>query len=675
VLWPDLLEVAMPQFERALAGERRQFDRVTVDLSGETRYAQVALVPDIVDGEVRGVVAQATDITERVLAEGESRAANAQLRAIFDHAPYGMSLRGLDGRYLHVNEIVARALGTTAQELVGRDPGEHLDPKTGAAVSVEDEEMRRTGQPITQDVRVTLADGRDHDFYVLRYPVFDERGEVGGFGAFSLEVTDRKRAEREALEAERRFRTLLEAAPDAVVISDAHGSIVLLNARAEELFGYAREELIGKPLEMLIPHGARARELTRRRGYAADPKPRQCEMTGRRRDGSEFPAEMTVSASETESGILIVSAIRDITERRRAEATYARLAAVVSSSHEAIIAKTLDGVITDWNPAAERLYGYRANEAIGMPSSTLFAGEQQQAEFAEIFQRVCEGEAIENLETTRRAKNGHLVEVELTVSPIRDANGRIVGASTAGRDIAERKRGEELLQRSQDRLEQAEAIAKMGTWEWDLHTNRISWSAGLYSIFKINPDGLEADVNVEDALRKRVHPEDHDLVRQALERVRSELLSVSFEHRAVRSDGRVRILECQAEPIVDDAGTPVRIIAVVHDITETKRAQQALNAASSNLAEYAQELQRLADVTADPQPAAIPLSAKQRETLRLVAQGLTNAQIAKQMFITEATVKWHVRQILIKSKSANRTEAVARLLGSNSQRPSNLPSP
>jgi PAS domain S-box-containing protein len=544
VLWPDLLEVALPHFERALAGESRQFDRVTVDLSGATRSAQVTLVPVVVDGEVRGVVAHAADITELVRAERESRDANARLRAIFDHAPYGMSLRDLDGRYLHVNQIVAEALGMAPHELVGRDPAEHLDPRTGASIRAEDEEMRRTGEPITQDLQVTLADGGEHDFYVLRYPVFDERGKVIAFGAFSLDVTDRKQAEREALDAERRFRMLLEAAPDAMVISDQEGSIVLLNARAEELFGYARDELLRQPVETLIPPTARARHVGHRQEYAADPGPRQLEVTGKRRDGSEFPAEMTLSGLATDSGSLIVSAIRDITERKRAE---------------------------------------------------------------------------------------------------------------------------ELLRRSQERLEQAEMIAQMGTVEWDLRTNRVAWSAGLYSIFKLNPEDLEATADVEEGLRQRVHPEDHELVRQAVHRVLAELTSVTIEYRALRSDGRVRILEWQAEPIVDDAGTPIRLIAVVHDITDTKRAQQALNTASSNLAKYAQELQRLADATADPAPAPAALSAKQLEILRLLAQGLTNGQIAKQMFVTEATVKWHVRQILTKSNSTNRTEAVARLLGSNSQ--------
>lgn len=472
---------------------------------------------------------------------------------------------------------------------------------------------------------------------------------------------------------------LLESAPDAMVVVDAQGEIQLANAETERTFGYARDELIGHPVEMLIPEHYHERHTEHRVGFFAEPRSRPMaaglELSGVRSDGTEFPVEISLSPLQTEEGVLAIAAIRDVTERRRAEASIARLAAIVSSSQEAIVAKTLEGVITDWNPAAEQMYGYRREEAIGMSIFELLASEDQRAEFEEILQRVRDGKAIENLETTRRAKGGRLVEVELTISPIRDPPGRVVGASSAGRDISERKRAQEMLRRNQERLEQAELIAQMGTWEWDLRTNRVSWSAGLYDIFKLNPQDGGATADIEDGLRQRVHPDDHELVRQALHGVLTELTSASIEYRAVRSDGRVRILEWHAEPIVDDAGAPVRIIAVIHDITETKHRQQALNAASSNLAKYAHELQRLADPTADPAPAAATLTAKQIQVLQLLAQGLTNAQIGKKLFLTEAAVKWHVRQILSKSNSTNRTEAVARLLGTTNQNPNQLTAP
>jgi PAS domain S-box-containing protein len=497
-------------------------------------------------------------------------------------------------------------------------------------------------------------------------PGSTSRRRSAGQAASSLDVTAGKQADRGALEGDRLFRVLLESAPDAMVIVDEEGQIQLANAETERLFGYGRDELIGHPVEMLIPHRYRERHIKHRHRFFAQPSSRPMgtgtELSGLRKDRTEFAVEISLSPLHTEAGLLATAAIRDVTERKQTETTVARLASIVSSLQEAVIAKTLDGMITDWNPAAERLYGYCQEEALGMPISELLSSEDQQGELAEILERVRAGQAIEKLETTRRAKDGHLVEVELTIAPIHDPNGRIVGAASAARDISERKRAEELLRRSHERLEQAELIAQMGTWEWDLLADRVSRSAGLYSIFRLNRDAFDDTVDIEDALRQRVHPEDHELIRQALRRVLTELTSISIEYRAVRSDGRIRILEWHAEPIVDDTGSPIRIIAVIHDITETRHRQQALNAASSNLAKYAQELQRLADASVDPPPAAA-LTAKQLQILQLLAEGLTNAQIGKRMFLSEAAVKWNVSQILSKSNSTNRTEAVARLLG------------
>jgi PAS domain S-box-containing protein len=628
---------------------------------GTERKSGLAAIRPPVAGELSSVCEE----REPARVEQDSGAANDMLRVIFDHVPAGMELRGLDGRYLHVNASVARALGAAPQELVGREPAEHHDPATAAMIAAQDEEMRRTRRPLTEDQSVRHADGSEHDYLVLRYPVLDDQGRVSAFGALSLDVTDRRRAERELRDAERRFRMLLEAAPDAIVIVDLNGLIALVNARTEELFGFAREELLGQPVEMLMPAAARDRHVDRRRRYTANPHSRQLEVTGLRKDGSEFPAQMTLSGLATDGGVLIVSALRDITSQRVAAEAIARLAAVVSSSHEAIIAKTLDGVITDWNPAAERMYGYRAQEAIGMPTSMLLASEDQHAELREILQRVRDGEAIE-LVTTRRHQDQRVIDVELTISPIRDPHGRIVGASTVGRDITERKHTQEALRRSQERLEQAEAVAQMGSWEWDLRTDRVSWSAGLYKLFELAPE--TADRDIEHGLRHRVHPEDRERMRETLERAVSQLESVSTEYRAIRADGHMRIHDWRADPIVDETGKPVRVIGVVHDITDTRRTQQALSAASSNLAKYVQELQQLAvgvGADGDHKPLQAALSARQIEVLHLVAEGLTNEEIGKRMFIATGTVKWHIKQILTKTNSTNRTEAVARVIGAD----------
>ena len=160
-----------------------------------------------------------------------------------------------------------------------------------------------------------------------------------------------------------RFAGLLEAAPDAMVCVDADGRINLVNAQTERLFGYTRDELVGQRLELLVPDAARAAHPGHRAGYVADPAPRPMgagmELEGRRRDGTTFPAEISLSATDTEQGILVYAAVRDVTDRRLAAESAAQLASIIQSSHNAVISKTLDMKIISWNPAPSDCTGTR----------------------------------------------------------------------------------------------------------------------------------------------------------------------------------------------------------------------------------------------------------------------------------------------------------------------------
>ncbi|HYN93397.1 MAG TPA: PAS domain S-box protein [Pilimelia sp.] len=242
---------------------------------------------------------------------------------------------------------------------------------------------------------------------------------------------------------------LLEAAPDAIVLVAQDGRIALVNAQVERLFGYQREELVGQPIEILVPAAARAVHPMHRQRYLRDPRPRPMghgmALAARRRDGSEFPAEISLSAIDTGNERLVAAAVRDVTDRHAAAEAQARLASIIESSDDAVMGMTPAGVITSWNAAAERIYGYAAAEIVGEHVIKLVPEAAQEAE-RELLERISNGERVARFRTRRRRKGGRLLAVSLSLSPVIDSMGTIVGAASVSRDLSEQERAEAKFQ-------------------------------------------------------------------------------------------------------------------------------------------------------------------------------------------------------------------------------------
>jgi PAS domain S-box-containing protein len=262
--------------------------------------------------------------------------------------------------------------------------------------------------------------------------------------------------------SEERFRLLLEAAPDAIVVTKQDGRIVLVNAQTERLFGYPREELLGQNVEVLLPQRVRHQYGKKRAAYFSRTKMRPMgtglELYARRKDGTEFPVDVSFSPLETDGKTLVSGFIRDITERKRSEELVSHLAAIVETSDDAIIGRSLDGTILSWNLGAERLYGYKAEEVVGRPLALLVPPGQID-EMARFMKALRHGEHIEHYETTRLHKDGHPIEISVTISPVKDSADKVIGASVIARDITERKRAEEAPRQSL--LEREGLIAKL----------------------------------------------------------------------------------------------------------------------------------------------------------------------------------------------------------------------
>jgi two-component system, LuxR family, sensor kinase FixL len=255
---------------------------------------------------------------------------------------------------------------------------------------------------------------------------------------------------------------VVEAAPNAMVMVDRAGAIAMVNAQAERVFGYPRTELLGQLVEMLVPERFRGHHPGLRTTFFVDPKPRPMgagrDLYGLKKNGSEFPVEIGLNPIETDEGPMVLSAIVDITERKAAEQALRdsehrlrSVAAIVESSDDAIISKDLDGIVTSWNKGAERILGYTATEMIGQPASR-FAVPGQHDDMTEILSRIKRGERVHHYETMRRHKNGAILHVSLSVSPLHDTDGQLIGAAHVGRDITAAKQAEAALLESQAQL-------------------------------------------------------------------------------------------------------------------------------------------------------------------------------------------------------------------------------
>jgi PAS domain S-box-containing protein len=274
----------------------------------------------------------------------------------------------------------------------------------------------------------------------------------------------RQEAERELAAERERLRITLASIGDAVISTDAKGRVTYLNGVAETLTGWTEAEAAGRPLPdvfQIINEYTRARAenpalRALREGVVVGLANHTVLVA---RDGTERPIDDSAAPMRDESGapVGVVLVFRDVTERRRDEEVRARLAAIVESSQDAIISKTLDGVIRTWNAGAERLFGYRAEEAVGRPITLIIPQERlAQDEERSILARLARGELIEHYETVRVAKDGRRLDISLTVSPLRDAEGRIIGASKVARDVTERKRVEAALQGAVEALKEAD---------------------------------------------------------------------------------------------------------------------------------------------------------------------------------------------------------------------------
>jgi PAS domain S-box-containing protein len=255
------------------------------------------------------------------------------------------------------------------------------------------------------------------------------------------------------------LEAFLALTPDASVVVDEEGTIVSANEQAEALFGYEPGELRGRKVDVLVPERFRHEHRNHRAGYMAAPRAREMgagiDLTGRRRDGSEFPVDISLAPLAGQERPLVVAAVRDSSERRAAHATAAQLAAIVRSTTDGIVSISPEGLITSWNPGAERLFEWASSDIVGSHVSALVRDAESPA-LEELLAEALAERVPPPKDTRWLTKHGGLLDVALSVSPLHGPLDQPLGFALLVRDITERKRAEEKLRQALDDLEQRE---------------------------------------------------------------------------------------------------------------------------------------------------------------------------------------------------------------------------
>ncbi|MBV9405798.1 MAG: PAS domain S-box protein [Acidobacteriaceae bacterium] len=386
------------------------------------------------------------------------------------------------------------------------------------------------------------------------------------------------------------FQDMMEALPVAIYMTDPEGKLTYCNPAAVKLSGRTPE--IGTDQwcvtwRLFRPDGTPLpnEECPMALALKGIEAPSLTECLAERPDGTRFWFTPFPTVLRDKEGRIIgaINVLMDVTERMHADRAALLLGAIVSSSDDAIVSKDLNGVITSWNTSAQRLFGYTAKEAIGQTVASLIIPEDRQEEEPNILSRLRRGERVDHFETVRRRKDGSLIDISLTISPVKNAQGTVIGASKIARDISESKRIRLALEQSEARFRQLADTMPQIVW-----TARPDGTLDYYNQRWFQFTGF-TPARLEEANWERVlHPDDLVPSCEAWREAVASGEPYNMEYRFLdRSENRWRWFMGRALPVRDAAGNIVKWFGTSTDIDEQKRVQDELRRANEDLEQFA----------------------------------------------------------------------------------------
>ena len=508
------------------------------------------------------------------------------LGEIMDALPVAIYMTDAQGRLTYFNPAAAKLSGRTPE--IGTDqwcvtrkifladgtPLPH--DQCPMAVALTGDEV-----PAGMECIAERPDGTR--FWFTPYPAVlrDAEGRIVGGINVLIDITERKNAQREVSE---QFRAIVETTPECVKIVAPDGTLLFMNPPGLEMVGApCPEAVVGKSVYNVIAPEDQERFCDFNKMICSGERGSlQFEIVGLK--GERRHMETHAAPLQHADGTTVHLAVtHDITERKRAEGTSFLLSAIVDSSDDAIISKNLEGVISSWNKSAQRLFGYTAEEAIGQTVASLLIPEDRQEEEPDILARLRRGERVDHFETVRRRKDGSLLDISLTISPVRNRKGVIIGASKIARDITESKRVRAKLMESEARFRQLADSMPQIVW-----TARRDGFVDYFNERWYEFTGFGRDAQRDASWERILHPEDCDRTRETWHAAVSLGEPYNIEHRFFdRRENRWRWFITRAIPVRDAAGKVVKWFGTSTDIDDQKRIEDQLRRANQDLEQFA----------------------------------------------------------------------------------------
>lgn len=569
--------------------------------------------------------------------------------AIFRNKIFGLDIEDLsynlfssmqDAVIITDEEMKIVQTNDSAQELFEIDP----DKIKGKHITEILPEINQHNENESEDIYVKSS-GEEKYILITKNRIMQNEENLGYIFYFK-DITLRKIAEQNLVESEKELADLFESSPDALIVVDKEGKMVQVNPEVQNLFGYSKNELLGKEIGILIPQRFRNTHSSQVAGYKNNPRKRRMgdglDLYGLKKDGSEFSVDIMLSPMTQHDKKITLCTLRDVTHKKIIEQKLkdkeAHYRNIFQTHPHGIVETTLDGTIILANNAYAHIFEFEVEEIIGKKVWEVHEDRDFINNTKNILKVSSDDTLIpHSLTTHRKTKTGKKIEVQIDWDYKRDIDNNPVGYIKVVTDITKKKKAERILNQQRLMLAQAERLAHLGSWKYNIKTGKLFWSDELYRIYGESKNIFRPTI---EEYYKRLHPDDRIKVINKIETAINDGVSFSQIERIICPDGEIRILSSSGVPQKNDSGEVIGLYGSCLDITEYKKierellnSQKRLRALSANLqATREEERTRLAREIHDEFGQI--LTAANMDVGLLISELVHNKNINKEIFFS-----------------------------------------